>query len=635
MCGIVGLFDTRGRRDFERALVQGMNDVQRHRGPDGGDVHLEPGLALGHRRLSVIDLATGQQPLFNEDGSVAVVYNGEIYNFRALTAELEALGHVFHSRSDTEVIVHAWEAWGEACVKRFRGMFAFALWDRNRETLFLARDRLGVKPLHYAVLDDGALVFASELKALMRHPGFARRIDPYAVEEYFALGYIPDPRTIFLAAKKLPPGHTLCIRRGEPFPAPQEYWDIRFTLDSPLGFDEAVAEFAGRLREAVRLRLVSDVPLGAFLSGSVDSSAVVALMAGISDGPVNTCSIAFNTPRFDETAFAAMVAERYRTQHTVETVREDDFGLIDTLAGLYDEPFADSSAIPAYRVSELARKRVTVALSGDGGDEQLAGHRRYRWHLLEERLRTAMPLETRQSIFGALGRLYPKADWAPRFMRGKTTFQALARSTLEAYFHSVALLRDDLRQRLFSSDFRRELGGYEAIEVFRAHARRARTDDALALIQYLDVKTYLPGDINTRADRASMAHSLEVRAPLLDHMLVEWLATLPSSFKQRGREGKFLFKKAMEPLLPREVLYRPKRGFTAPLARWFRGPLRERVRQSVLGDTLASTGIFDHAFLRRLVDTHQFGAADHSAPLWALLMFDAFLRRLYQSAESV
>ena len=635
MCGIAGLFDTRGRRDFDRALIQEMNDIQRHRGPDEDGLHLEPGLALGHRRLSVIDLATGQQPLFDEDGSVAVVFDGEICNFQALARDLEALGHAFRTRGDTEVIIHAWAAWGEACVEHFRGTFAFALWDRARETLFLARDRLGVKPLHYAALADGALVFGSELKVLLRHPGFPHKIDPQAVEEYFAFGYIPDPRTIFLDAKKLPPGHCLSIRRGEPIPAPREYWDIHFSLDSPLGFDEAVAEFSGRLREALRLRLVSEAPLGALLPGEGDSSAMVALMAGLSDEPVVTCSIAFDTPRFDETAFTAMVAERYHTRHVVETARVDDFRLIDTLAGLYDEPFADSSAIPAYRVCELARKRMTVAISGDGGDEHLAGYRRYRWHLLGERMRAAMPLEARQSVFGLLGRLYPKADWAPRIFRAKAAFLALASNTLDAYFHSVSLLGGDMRHRLFSADFRRELGGYEAIEVFRAHARRARTDDPLALAQYLDIKTYLAGDINTRIDRASMAHSLEVRAPLLDHLLVEWLATLPSSFKLRGREGKLLFRKAMEPLLPRAVLCRPRMGFAAPLARWFRGPLRARVREAVLGDTLASTGIFEHDTLRHLVDSHQRGVYDYSAPLWALLMFEAFLRRLYRQADAV
>lgn len=633
MCGIAGLFDTRGRRDFDRGLMQRLNDIQFHRGPDEGDIYLEPGVALGHRRLSIIDLSTGQQPLFNEDGSVAVVFNGEIYNYQELVPELEALGHVFHTRSDTEVIVHAWESWGEACVQRFRGMFAFGLWDRNRQTFFMARDRMGVKPLYYALLDDGTLVFGSELKVLMQHPGLDRRIDPHAVEEYFALGYVAEPRTIFQGARKLQPAETLCIRRGEPIPAPRSYWDVRFSLDNPMSVGDACAELTERLRESVRLRMISDVPLGAFLSGGVDSSAVVATMASISGDPVSTCSIAFDDPAFNESEFAKMVADRYHTRHFVETVKSDDFDLIDTLAALYDEPYADSSAIPTYRVCQLARKHVTVALSGDGGDETFGGYRRYRMHLMEEKMRSAMPAGIRRPVFGLLGRVYPKADWAPRVFRAKTTFQALARDSVQAYFHSVSILRDDMRRNLFSSKFRAELAGFNAIEVFRRHAANAQTDDPLALIQYLDTKTYLVGDINTKVDRASMAHSLEVREPLMDHKLVEWLATLPSDLKIKGQEGKYLFKKSMEPYLPRDVLYRPKMGFAVPLSRWFRGPLKQRVRDAILGSTLAETGIFNRDYLEHLVDAHQSGARDYSAPLWTTMMFEAFLRNSQRQAS--
>jgi asparagine synthase (glutamine-hydrolysing) len=628
MCGITGAFDTRGQRAFDRAVLQRMNDSQVHRGPDEGSLHLEPGLGFGHRRLSIIDIATGQQPLFNEDGSVVVVFNGEIYNYQELIPELQSLGHVFSTKSDTEVIVHAWESWGADCVKRFRGMFAFALWDRNRQTLFLARDRMGVKPMYYALLDDGTLLFGSELKSLLAHGGLRRDIDPLAVEEYFALGYVAEPRTIFKQALKLPPAHTLLVRRGQPLGLPQAYWDVRFTLDNPTSAEEASEELVQRLRESVRLRMISEVPLGAFLSGGVDSSAVVQAMAGLSEGPVNTCSIAFDDPKFNESAFAQMVADRYRTNHRVETVKSDDFDLIDTLARLYDEPYADSSAIPTYRVCQLARKHVTVALSGDGGDETFGGYRRYRLHLMEERMRAALPATLREPVFGFLGRVYPKADWAPRVFRAKTTFEGMARTAVEAYFHSVSLLRGPMRSRLFSDGFKRELAGYDAREVFEFHAGRAATDDPLALIQYLDMKTYLVGDINTKVDRASMAHSLEVREPLMDHALVEWLATLPSTMKVRGREGKFLLKKAMQPHLPDEVLYRPKMGFAVPLARWFRGPLKARVRDAVLGERLASTGWFDRRYLQHLVDAHQSGASDYSSPLWTLLMFEAFLRNV-------
>jgi asparagine synthase (glutamine-hydrolysing) len=634
MCGITGIFDTRAAREIDPAVLGRMNDSQHHRGPDEGSLHVEPGLGFGHRRLSIIDVATGQQPLFNEDGSVVVVFNGEIYNFQDLVPELEAAGHRFHTKSDTEVIVHGWEQWGERCVERFRGMFAFALWDRNRQTLFLARDRLGVKPLHYAVLDDGTLLFGSEQKSLLayrdgRGGGLRRDMDPAAVEEYFAYGYVPEPRTIFKGARKLPPGHTFALRRGEPVGEPREFWDVRFTLDRQIGLAEACEELRHRLDESVRLRMISEVPLGAFLSGGVDSSAVVASMAGLSPEPVNTCSIAFTDPQYDEAEFARLVAERYATRHHVETVDTDDFDLVDTLARLYDEPYADSSAIPTYRVCQLARRHVTVALSGDGGDETFGGYRRYRLHLLEERMRAMLPQGVRQPLFGALGRVYPKADWAPRMFRAKTTFEGMSRTSVQAYFHTVSLIRTPMRQALYSEAFKRELAGYGAQQVLERHAARAGTDDPLALIQYLDLKTYLVGDINTKVDRASMAHSLEVREPLMDHPLVEWAASLPSALKIRGGESKLLLKKSMEGRLPADVLYRPKMGFAVPLARWLRGPLKARLRQAVLGGPMLDTGWFEPRVVRRIVEQHESGSHDHSAPLWTLLMFDAFLRQTY------
>ena len=628
MCGITGIFDTRGQRSFDRSVLHRMNESQFHRGPDEGGLHLEPGVGLGHRRLSIIDLSTGQQPLYNEDQSVCVVFNGEIYNYQELIPELQALGHTFHTRSDTEVIVHAWEAWGERCIDRFRGMFAFALWDRNQESLFLARDRLGVKPLFYALLDDGTFLFGSELKSLLAHGGLKREIDPCAVEEYFALGYVAEPRSIFKQAKKLPPAHSLLLRRGQPMAAPREYWDVRFTLDKQVSDTDVCEELNHRLEESIRLRMISEVPLGAFLSGGVDSSAVVAVMAGLSEAPVNTCSIGFSDPAFNESEFAKMVADRYHTNHHLDVVESDDFDLIDTLARLYDEPYADSSAIPTYRVCQLARKHVTVALSGDGGDESFGGYRRYRMHMMEERMRSALPLALRRPLFGALGKIYPKADWAPRVFRAKTTFEGMARTSVEAYFHSVSILRAPMRQQLYSASFKESLGGYDALEVFKYHAARSGTNDPLALIQYLDLKTYLVGDINTKVDRASMAHSLEVREPLMDHTLVEWLASLPSSIKIRGQEGKFLLKKAMEPKLPDDVLYRPKMGFAVPLARWFRGPLKERVREALLGNTLADTGMFNREYLEHLISAHDSGARDYSSPIWTLLMFEAFLRNV-------
>ncbi|WP_019571957.1 XrtA/PEP-CTERM system amidotransferase [Thioalkalivibrio sp. ALMg3] len=628
MCGITGIFDLRDRQPINRSLLEAMNETQFHRGPDEGGVHLEPGVGLAHRRLSIIDLSGGQQPLFNEDETVVVTYNGEIYNFPELTAELQQAGHRFRSHCDTEVIVHAWEEWGEACVQRFRGMFAFAVWDRNRDTLFLARDRLGIKPLYYSALADGHLIFGSELKALMAHPGMPRHMDPHAVEDYFAFGYVPEPRSIFRGVHKLPPGHTLTVRRGQGnLSEPSEYWDIPFGDSGVADAANAAEELTARLREAVDVRMVAEVPLGAFLSGGVDSSAVVAMMAGLSDDPVRTSSIGFADPAYDESRYARMVAERYHTDHRTQEVDPDDFALLDRLSGLYDEPFADSSALPTYRVCEQARQQVVVALSGDGGDENLAGYRRYRHHLAEERLRAPLPLGLRRAVFGTLARWYPKADWAPRPFRARATFQALARDSVEGYFQGVSILRDDLRAHLFSPAFRRSLQGYSAVEVLRRHAARAPTEHPLSLVQYLDMKTYLPGDILTKVDRASMAHSLEVRVPLLDHQLVEWTSGLPPDLKLRGTEGKYVLKKAMEPYLPEEILYRRKKGFAVPVAEWFRGPLRERMRAQVLGPRIADSGIFDMDYLKTLVDQHTSGARDHSPALWSLLMFEGFLAR--------
>lgn len=627
MCGIAGIVDLNGTSEVSEPLLRAMTDALTHRGPDESGLHLAPGVGLGHRRLSIIDLASGQQPMASPDGRCWLTYNGEIYNYRELRTELEQAGHAFLTRSDTEVLLHAWLEWGEDCVGRLRGMFAFAVWDGAREALFLARDRLGIKPVYYAALPGGRLVFASELKSIVLDPEVDRRLDPQAMEDYFAYGYVPEPRTIYRSVRKLPPGHTLCAVRGEPVGSPREYWDVRFEDGVQVDEADAQAELVERVREAVDVRLVSEVPLGAFLSGGVDSSAVVAMMAGLQSDPVNTCSIAFDVPGFDESGYAADVAGRFGTNHHVRQVKPDDFDLVDRLIDLYDEPYADSSALPTYRVCELARERVTVALSGDGGDENLAGYRRYRLHMAEERVRGLVPLPLRRGVFGPLGKLYPKADWAPRVFRAKTTFQSLARDSVAAYFHTISLYSDEQRASLFSAKLHGELQGYGAVEVLRRHAARAGTGDPLSLVQYLDLKTYLVGDILTKVDRASMAHSLEVRVPLLDHHLVEWIATLPSALKLHRGEGKYVFKKSLEPYLPHDVLYRPKMGFAVPLASWFRGPLRERIAAAVLGERLLDTGYFDARYLRHLVDAHQSGRRDYSALLWTLLMFDAFLAR--------
>ena len=626
MCGVAGIVRARLDGMANEKILVAMRDAMRHRGPDEAGLYLGKGVGLGHRRLSIIDLRHGQQPMVDEATGLVLVYNGELYNFEKIRLELEAAGMAFATRSDTEVLLRAWQHWGEGCLQRLRGMFTFAVWDVRASRIFLARDHLGIKPLYYGSTRAGDLVFASELKGLLAHPEVERTFDPQALEDYLALGYVPDPKCIYRGIFKLSPGHWLSWRAGEPAPIVRRYWDVPFALQRS-NVDAAVMQLRSLLDESVSSQMVSDVPLGAFLSGGVDSSAVVASMCRAKHGAVNTCAIGFDHAAFDETAHARRVAEHLGTTHFEERVDADDHDLLDTLAGIYDEPFADSSALPTYRVCELARRHVTVALSGDGGDENFAGYRRYRLHAWESGLRAGLPMAVRGPVFGLLGKLYPKADWAPRPLRAKTTFQALARDDVAAYYHSVSTTSAALRAELYSPAFKRELQDYTALSVFRAHAANAPTEHPLSLAQYLDFKTWLPGDILTKVDRASMAHSLEVRVPVLDHKLVEWASSLPPDFKLRHGEGKYVFKKALEQDLPHEVLYRTKMGFSVPLAAWFRGPLRGRLQSALCTGALAESGWFATDVLGRLVRQHVAGRADHSATLWKLMMLDAFLRR--------
>ncbi|PID43519.1 MAG: asparagine synthetase B [Proteobacteria bacterium] len=629
MCGIAGIFNLDGQGQIDQELLARMNQAQFHRGPDEGGMWTDEGIGLAHRRLSIIDLSSaGKQPMTNEDGTVIVSFNGEIYDFQSLREELVAAGHVFKSHTDTEVIVHGWEEWGEQCIEKFRGMFGIAIWDANKKQLFMARDRLGIKPVFYTITEEGMMLFGSELKVLYQYAGLKKEIDPECVEDYFAFGYVPEPRTIFKNIYKLEPGHTLSIRVGDSKPAIKQYWNLPFQTNESLSYEQAQKELVEKMQEATNIRMVADVPLGAFLSGGVDSSSVVALMSNNSDAPVNTCSIAFNDPKFNESDFAQQVADRYKTNHFLETVDTDDFDLIDKLAELYDEPYADSSAIPTYRVCELAKKHVTVTLSGDGADESLSGYRRHVWHMNEEAVRNRLPYGFRRAVFGFLGRVYPKLDWMPRIFRAKTTFQALGRSSVEAYFNTVSILKDEQRASLYSSEFKKKLNGYNAVQVFNRHAEECPSKDPLNLIEYLDLKTYLVGDILTKVDRASMAHALEVRVPLIDHKLIEWISNLPGKFKIKGQVGKYILKNTMEPHLPEDILYRPKMGFAVPLASWFRGPLKEHVKTHILGERLLSTGIFDKEVLSDLVNEHLAGRRDYSAPIWTLLMFDSFLGKV-------
>ena len=625
MCGIAGIFNVDAGQPVPERILRRMTAALSHRGPDGDGFHIEPGIGLGHRRLAIIDLATGDQPMFNEDGSVAIVFNGEIYNHLSLRPELERRGHVFRSRSDTEAIIHAWESWGPGCLKYLSGMFAFALWDRNKGYLFLARDRLGKKPLYYARTVDGSLVFGSELGALLAHPGISRRISPTAIDDYFAFGYVPDPDCIFEGIAKLPAAHYLVVGRNTTsLPKPECYWSPR-PDPRPQNETEAIVELRRRLRNCVEARLIADVPLGAFLSGGVDSSAIVATMATLREEPTETFTISFDGDA-DETQFAQAMAERYGTIHHSENGGSIDYiGAAREQAAIFGEPFADSSSVPTHRVSCMTRRHVTVALSGDGGDELFAGYRRYRWHRITEAVRAYFPAPLRRTIFAELARIYPKLDHAPQWLRAKTTLTEISLDAALGYYRTLCKLHDDARRDLFAPELRGAVAGYEPSRRIATLMQESATADPLLQAQYVDLKSYLVGDILTKVDRASMAASLEARAPLLDHELVEWAMTLPTSLTLRRGEGKYLLKRALEGQVPNENLYRRKQGFAMSLAECFRGAAALQVRDRLLSARMLDSGLFDADALARLIDVHAARGADHSAAIWALLVFEGFL----------
>jgi asparagine synthase (glutamine-hydrolysing) len=627
MCGIAGIFHAQTPKPVDPARVEAMCDALAHRGPDGAGVWTDHGVGLGHRRLSIIDLSGSPQPMLSADGRAVIVFNGEIYNFRELRRELEQAGFVFRTRGDTEVILAAWQRWGPDCLARLDGMFAFALFDRDKRQLFLARDRFGVKPLFLAHLSDGSLAFASELKGLLAHPLLRRRVNPQAIEAYMAWGFVPDTHAILAGVEKLPAGHFWLLQQGRAPGRPQRWWDIDFSARAQGSEADLAAELVHRLRQAVRSRMVADVPLGAFLSGGVDSSGVVALMAEASHQPVQTCSIGFDVAAYDETSHARKVAALFGADHHERIVATDDFAAIDALAAMFDEPFADASALPTWRVCQLARERVTVALSGDGGDEAFAGYRRQVFHHHEERLRAVLPAGLRARLFGTLGRAWPKADWAPRPLRAKATLLALAESGEEGYARALSVTLPEARHALYSDAFAASLGGFRAEDELIALMRAAPARSGLDRAQYADLAFWLPGDILTKVDRTSMAVSLEAREPLLDHRLVAFAASLPEAMRVRGSVGKYLLKKALERYLPREILYRPKQGFVTPIAEWFRGPLAGAAR-GIASGALAQTGFFDPWAIAKLAAAHVAGRADHARTLWQLLMLEKALRQL-------
>lgn len=632
MCGIAGLFHCGTPKPVDPARVKRMCDAMVHRGPDGAGVWTDAGVGLGHRRLSIIDLEGSPQPMHSADGNAVLVFNGEIYNFRELRRELQRHGATFRTDGDSEVILAAWQKWGIDCLERLHGMFAFALYDRNRKELLLARDRLGVKPLFMAPLSDGSMAFASELKGLLAHPLLRRESDPLAIEDYMAWGYVPDHRSILKGVEKLPAGHFRLLKHGQPAAAPRQWWDVDFSNRKKGKTKDLAVELLHHMREGVVSRMDADVPLGAFLSGGVDSSSVVALMSEADRDPVTTCSIGFNVKALDETGYAKKVADLFGTRHHSRTVQPDDFQEIDRLAGMFDEPFADASALPTWRVCQLAREHVTVALSGDGADEAFAGYRRQVFHAREEQARAALPEFLRKPLFGGLGAIWPKADWAPRPLRAKSTLQSLAQDGATGYARSLSVIPPEIRQQLFSDQLKRELGDYRAEQPLIDLMRGAPARSGLDRAQYADLKFWLPGDILTKVDRASMSVSLEAREPLLDHRLIEFAAQLPHRERIRGKQGKWLVKHTMERYLPQDILYRSKQGFVTPISEWFRGPLAAEARAISSSAGLARTGWFNPSALSKIADDHIAKRADHGRILWQLLMLERSIKHLQIAA---
>lgn len=623
MCGIAGIASADPLSDQDRAAVDAMLATLAHRGPDGFGQHNAGHVVLGHRRLAIIDLAGGGQPLANENGSIWAVANGEFYNFSDLRKELTGRGHVLQTASDTECLVHLYEEVGDRCVDRLAGMFAFALWDEPRRRLLLARDRLGVKPLYYH--QDGCrLIFASELKAILA-AGVGPAIDPAALADYLTYGFIPSPKTIFQGIQKLPPGSLLFFENGRATVRP--YWDLMHQgwMDRPL---EVVAdELWDRLQQATRRRLVSDVPLAAFLSGGLDSSAVALAMTQASGDPVVTLTCGFDESGFDERAKARSVASMLGTNHHDAVVRVQSEGLAEMLCEFFDEPFADASAIPTFQLSQFAKRFATVLLSGDGGDEVLAGYRRYRFDRYEETVRRIVPGPVRRAFFGSASRFYPDRAWMPRPLRAASTLANLSVDPATAHALSISTMNPNDVRQLLSPALRRELGDYDPLDHARELYRRCDAPDHLSKCQYVDIRLGLADGILTKVDRASMAHAVEVRSPMLDHEFVQFAWSIPPRMRIRGRAGKWPLRQALARRLDRTVADQTKAGFEVPLDDWFKGPLRSEFESRIFAPGAACGEWFDASVMEQYLRGHLSGQRRHGPTLWKLLMFEAWHKR--------
>ena len=632
MCGIAGVIYADPNRPVDRNVLKAMGDAIAHRGPDAEGFFREPGLGLVHRRLSIIDLAGGDQPIGNEDGSVQLVFNGEIYNHLELRSSLESRGHRFRTRTDTEVLVHLYEEHGDRLCERLRGMFAFALWDRRAKRLVLARDRLGIKPL-YLYRDAEKLIFGSELKAILAHPDVPRELDVRALEDYLTFGMVPGPRSIFRRISKLPPAHVLTTRADELNDTPRRYWQLRFEPDYSLTAEQWQELIRAKVQESIRLHLMADVPVGAFLSGGIDSSVVVGCAAHARGEPLRTFSIVFDDDSQDELLFARQVAERFGTRHAEQVVTPDDAKTLDDLTWYFDEPFADSSAVPTLLVSRLASRTVKVALSGDGGDEAFGGYARYVHDLREAAIRNRLPNWFRRSVVGPVAGAWPKADWLPRPLRAKTALTNLSLDAASAYANTLARCRQPLRRQLLDADVVAELDGHRSEEAVRSTFAATAAGDALAAMIAADVAIVLPDDFLVKVDRASMACGLEVRPPLVDHELFEMAARIPSELKTRAGQGKWIFKQAFRDSLPPAVVSRRKRGFDAPIDNWLRGPLKELFHSTVLDSRGSVSNLIDQTTAGKLYRSHALRVGRHGDVLWSLLVLAHWAERFLSATR--
>jgi len=617
MCGIAGFVESSARpapfgRDAASALVHRMCEVIRHRGPDDEGVWVDDGVALGMRRLSIIDLSTGHQPIHNEDRTVWIVFNGEIYNYRELRHELEAAGHRFYTSTDTETIVHAYEQWGAAAIPRLRGMFGLAIWNTRKRELLVARDRIGIKPMYYATA-GGRLYFGSELKSLLQAPDLPRDLDPDALDHYLSFLYTPRDGSIFKHVRKLPPGHVLTWQDGRLWI--EQYWEMPAGETFSGSEEDAVGQLRTVLKDAVRSHLVSDVPLGAFLSGGIDSSLVVGLMSEVSGARVKTFSIGFDEPEFDELEPARRVAEHFGTEHHEFVVKPDGVGILDALVSHFDEPFADSSAIPTWYVSEMARRHVTVVLSGDGGDELFGGYDRYVPHPRVVAFDRYSPRALRRVAASAAAGL-------PHGVRGKNFLRHVGRDEQGRYLDAIRFFGADEKPALLSTEMQRAIAGPDPETRLARHFERFAHLPWPSQMMRFDAETYLPEDVLTKVDRMSMAHSIESRVPLLDNEVIAFAASLPASLKIKDGRRKHVLKEVAAALLPAEILNRRKQGFGVPLGTWFRGNLRELFADTLLSPGSLQRGYFQPSFVRQIVDEHLAGKRDHTLRLWQLVVFE-------------